>query len=131
VAGGADPRHRHPVDGSDRGRGEGGSETDPAPSRAMRALWPTPLCRLVQETRRDDLACLRPQRTQGTAGRLIHRLETASSALLVGSLDVTRQAKTRKAGMRKGCRELTTHIVLNLRVVTFLTLEPLEAGRPV
>lgn len=59
--------------------------------------------------------------------RFIHRLETASSYLLVESLDATRKAQTRKAGRRKAFRQPATHVVFNIRVVTFLKLDPLEA----
>ncbi len=60
--------------------------------------------------------------------RFIHRLETASPYLLVEGLDATRQVGTRPASARTSSRKPSTHVVFNVRVVTFLKLELLQAA---
>ncbi|MDA2912073.1 type 4a pilus biogenesis protein PilO [Nitrospiraceae bacterium AH_259_D15_M11_P09] len=56
--------------------------------------------------------------------RFIHRIETASPYLLVEGLDATRKVGSARTSSQKP----STHVVFNVRVVTFLKLELLQGA---
>ncbi len=60
--------------------------------------------------------------------RFIHRLETASPYLLVEGLDATRKVGARPASARTSSQQPSTHMIFNVRVVTFLKLELLQGA---